>query len=236
MTALAPLRARFMRYSRRERGLVAAAVLVAILLPGYALLIDPPLKKRALLGRQLVSQQAERETLRQALAGTERDPNAALRTQLDTLQAQLRATDREFGEIQNGLVRPQHMGALLQSLLTEHRGLQLLGLRTLPVATAIDAGADRRKAEGSAERAVATAASTASAASAASDDAWLFRHGVEIRVQGSYADLTSYLQDIEALPRRVYWGAVEIDARHYPANVMTVTIYTLSLEKSWWVL
>ncbi len=231
MSALATLRARFSRQSQRERGLIAAAAIVLILLPGYALFIDPPLKKRVMLERQIVGQQAERETLRQAMAGNNRDPNTALRTQLETLQAQLRATDREFGEIQNGLVRPQHMGALLQSLLSEHRGLQLLGLRTLPVAGAADPASERRKGEGS----VAVSAA-ASAASAVADDAWLFRHGVEIRVQGSYADLTAYLQDIESLPRRVYWGAVQIDAGHYPANVMTVTIYTLSLEKSWWVL
>jgi MSHA biogenesis protein MshJ len=231
MNAWTALRTRHARLSRRERAIVAVATLVAVVLLGYALLVEPPLKRRALLERQIASQRTERDALSVALMPGSRDPNAALRAQLGTLQGQLRTTDREFGAIQNGLVQPQHMGALLQSLLTEHRGLQLLGLRTLPVSAAGDLSSDGRKAGAAPER-----AASASAATSPPEDAWLFRHGVEIRVQGTYADMTAYLQAIENLPRRVHWGSLEIDARRYPASVMTVTIYTLSLDRSWWVL
>ena len=36
--------------------------------------------------------------------------------------------------------------------------------------------------------------------------------------------------------RRVRWGDVEIDARSYPASTMTITLFTVSLERTWWVL
>ena len=230
--ALGALRARYAKLSRRERALSLAAALAIIVGLGHLLLVEPVLGQQRRVARQLEQQRAELVALRQAQSAPLADHNAALRLQLGELQVQLRTTDRAFDELKSGLVQPQHMGALLQSLLGEHRGLQLIALRSLPVAAIGEA--DARKAGASAEP--ASAAAPARAAGNADDDAWLYRHGVEIKLQGSYADMVAYLRAIEQLPRRVHWGALEIDARRYPACVLTVTLYTVSPEKSWWVL
>jgi len=34
----------------------------------------------------------------------------------------------------------------------------------------------------------------------------------------------------------VYWGELKINAQDSPAVVMTLTVYTISLEKTWWVI
>jgi len=241
--AAAALRARWLALARRERGLALAAALVLVLGLGELLLIEPPLTQRARLVREMQAQQREQQALQQALGSGVRDPNAPLRTQRDALQAQVRAAEHEFRDLQNGLVQPQHMGALLQSLLTEHRGLHLLGLRTLPVTPIGDTAgvkktlaANERTGSAAATASAAAAAPTTPMAAATGDDAWLYRHAVEVRVQGSYADMLAYLHALEGLPRRVHWGDLEIDARKHPANVMTVTLFTVSLEKSWWIL
>ena len=116
--------------------------------------------------------------------------------------------------MQNGLVQPQQMGALLQSLLAEQRGLRLLGLRSLPV-TAL---ADRPPARKATADKGAGGDKAGARRPAARDDAWLYRHTVEVEVQGSYADMLAYLRAIEGLPRRVRWGDVEIDARSLPGQ------------------
>jgi MSHA biogenesis protein MshJ len=230
--ALARLRARYLKLSRRERALVVAATLVVGAGLSELLFVDPTLRQRSLLLHQIAAQEVERDGLRKSLSAGREDQNAILRSQLVALNAQLRANDNEFRALQSGLVQPQHMGELLKSLLAEHRSLQLLGLRTLPVSsfTDVSTGAATKTAPTTA------AAAPASAAAASNDEAWLYRHAVEIRVQGSYADMLAYLRELENLPRHVHWGDLEIDARSYPANVMTVTIFTVSLEKSWWVL
>jgi MSHA biogenesis protein MshJ len=228
------LRSRYLKLARRERALALIAVLVLAVGLGELFLVEPVLRQRALLLRQIDAEKAESDNLRQRLSGTTSDTNAAMRTQLAALKTQLRATDGEFRALQNGLVQPQHMGALLQSLLTEHRSLRLLGLRTLPVTGLSEPPATAKKSAATPERVSASA--EAASAPATDEDAWLYRHAVEIRVQGSYADMLAYLQELEGLPRRVHWGDIEIDARNYPTNVMTVTIFTVSLEKSWWVL
>ena len=169
-----------------------------------------------------------------------------MRQQLDALRAQLRATEREFESLQNGLVQPQHMGALLQSLLAEQHGLRLIGLRSLPVTPLGEAALPSRKAAGKSAVAAAAPAATATTRRRATARALSSRRAattpgsiamrVEVRVQGSYADMLAYLRAIEGLPRRVRWGDVEIDARAYPASIMTVTLFTVSLEQPWWVL
>ena len=237
----ATLRARWLQMARRERGLALAAVLVVLLGLGELLLVEPALTQRARLVREIQEHKRDRQALQQHLGGGARDLSAPLRAQRDGLQAQVRAAEHEFRDLQNGLVQPQHMGALLQSLLTEHRGLRLLGLRSLPVTPIGDAGSAKKvlaaneRASGAAPGATAAAAATP-VVSAGGDDAWLYRHAVEVRVQGSYADMLAYLHSLESMPRRVHWGDLEIDARKHPANVMTVTLFTVSLEKSWWIL
>jgi MSHA biogenesis protein MshJ len=224
------LRDRWLALPGRERALLLGAAIVCVLGAGDLLLLEPALKDRARLLRQIAVQNAARQALDASAGTTARDPDATPRQQLETLRTQLRATEREFESMQNGLVQPQHMGALLQSLLAEQHGLRLLALRSLPV-TALDSAASAGKTN--AEKA---AAGKPAATDARGGEPWLYRHAVEVRVQGSYADMLAYLRAIEALPRRVRWGDVEIDARGHPANTMTVTLYTVSLDKTWWVL
>jgi MSHA biogenesis protein MshJ len=231
--ALVALRGRWLALPRRERALLVGAVIVTVLGAGDLLLLEPALKDRARLLRQIGDEKLARDALEATAGAAARDPDAGARAQLDTLRTQLRATEREFQSMQNGLVQPQQMGELLQSLLAEQRGLRLLGLRSLPV-TALGDPAGAAKKPGVGDKAGADKADATTATRG--DDAWLYRHAVEVRVQGSYADMLAYLRAIEGLPRHVRWGDVEIDARSYPASTMTITLYTVSLEKTWWVL
>src|SRR5450432_3832084 len=113
----ARLRVRYRKLARRERGLVLAAALVLVVGVAGVLLVEPVTRQRAQLLRQIDNQKSESESLRQRLGGAATDSNAAMRTQLATLRTQLPATDSEFQSLQNGLVQPRHMGALLESLL-----------------------------------------------------------------------------------------------------------------------
>lgn len=231
--ALVAARGRWMALPRRERVLLIGAAMVCLLGAGDLALLEPALKDRARLLRQIDDQKAARDALEVAAGTGAHDPDAVAKQQLAALRTQLRATEREFQSLQNGLVQPQQMGALLQSLLAEQRGLRLLGLRSLPVTALGDPAAATKKTSGDK---AAAADRTSPAGAARNEEAWLYRHAVEVRVQGSYADMLAYLRAIEGLPRHVRWGDVEIDARAYPASTMTITLYTVSLEKSWWVL
>ena len=61
----------------------------------------------------------------------------------------------------------------------------------------------------------------------------LYRHGVELVLEGGYADLLSYLRAGEALPQRVLWGSVSLKVEQHPKSVLTLRVYTISRERHW---
>ena len=228
------VRKRYAALARRERGLVMAATLAGILAFGLLFLIEPAYKQRTQLKRQHEQQQRDLDALRPQVASLQerqRNPDASTLAQLKALRDQLQLTDAEFAQVQRSLVAPHEMGHLLESLLRSHSGLQLVGLRSVPVMSVTELMSGPAVPP---VPAAAPAASGANASAPAKDAAWLYRHGIEITVQGNYADMQAYLGALEKLPRRVYWGQLKLDARKWPANLMTVTVYTISLEKTWW--
>jgi MSHA biogenesis protein MshJ len=63
----------------------------------------------------------------------------------------------------------------------------------------------------------------------------VFKHGVQITLQGSYGDMYEYLARLEKLPWHMFWSRASLSASDYPHLTLTVTIYTLSLDKAWLV-
>ncbi len=61
----------------------------------------------------------------------------------------------------------------------------------------------------------------------------LFRHGVEITLAGSYLDMIAYMEALEAMPTQLFWGKAEFEVDQYPNARLTLTLYTLSMDKKW---
>jgi MSHA biogenesis protein MshJ len=60
----------------------------------------------------------------------------------------------------------------------------------------------------------------------------VWKHGVEIRLKGSYVDLGAYLSELERLPQRLIWGEIRLQA-DYPNSEILLRIYTYSLDQAW---
>lgn len=226
------LSARFAALAPRERALLPGAVCFAILMLGYLLVVEPAYKERRSLQQRLAQDTNDLAIAQDQLTVLQaklKNPDAELRAQLGALRQQARQADDQFKKLQSSLVPAQDMSDWLSGLLQAQRGLQLVGLRTLPV-TSVTELADGKKPVAPAVAASAPAADTST------PDGWLYRHGVEITVRGSYPELVAYLQTLERMPRRVYWGELKLDAQQSPAVVMTLVVYTLSVDKTWWVI
>ncbi len=61
----------------------------------------------------------------------------------------------------------------------------------------------------------------------------LYRHGLVLELEGPYLALLAYLEDLEALPWRLYWQVLEVDAAEYPVNRVLIEVATLSLHEDW---
>jgi MSHA biogenesis protein MshJ len=212
------LNAKYAALSHREKILVAAAIILTPLLIGEMLFADPQRNRLTKLKTSIVQQSATTVELRTQLQSLQHrlqiDPDAGALAELVALKDDQVALENRLRQLDGRLVRPEQMNSLLERLLSRHAGLRLLSLRTLKPQSVLG-DIEGRKKETEGERFD------------------LYQHGVEIRLEGSFADLQSYLLQLERSPQRLLWGELKYEVRAYPKAEMRLMVYTLSADRSW---
>ena len=235
---LRQLTARFDALSLRERRMVALAVLFGGGLLGYSLLVDPHLTRQATMSKRITqakSSSAGIEAQLTVMQAQLKDPDAANRAALQQAKSRMAALDSKLRGLEGSLVSPEKMQGFLQSLLSKNRNLELLALRTLPLAPLLAPQVEEKKAEDKKAEDKKNDAKKSEAKPAAAAVPNIYKHGVEIRIAGSYNDLLIYLTELERMPSRIIWNRIVLTVEQYPRCVLTLTLYTLSLDKQWLV-
>lgn len=212
------LRARIDALSLRERGLVCLAACALLAFAGHALLLAPMEASQQALRDQLVQQRTEMAAIDEAIAGRvqafQLDPDAQARARLNSLRQEMGQLGDQLLAIEHGLVPPERMGPLVDSILRANGRLKLVSMRTL-----------------AAEPVAGPQAATEAANPAAAP--LLYRHGIEVTVRGNYLDMVDYMSALDAMPTRMFWGRAQLDVEEYPAARLTLTLHTLSLDRQW---
>lgn len=214
------LSARVDAMSLRERALIFVAVAFLVVALVNTFLLDPMWLKQKNLASQVVQQQekmkeiqAQIDALMQARSAGDNSPQ---RQQINRLRQELEEGDAYLKSNREKLVPPEKMADLLRQVLSRNENLQLRSLHTLPVTPLLEKGGAQP-----------------GAAPAAMAEAQIFKHGVEMTVRGNYLDLLQYLTALERMPTQMFWGKVKMEVVQYPAAELTLTLYTLSLDKTW---
>lgn len=206
----------------RERALIFAMVLVVAWALLSALVLDPLLAAKKHLSQETAQQQTQLQQLQTQIetiqATGKVDPDAAIRVRLSALNQQLEQGRAALKDVQQSLVAPEKMARLLEDVLTQNRNLKLVSLRTLPVSDLLEKPANTAEFRPDEKKPASPA---------------IYKHGVEITVTGSYAELTQYLGTMENLPWQMIWGKAEMQVEEYPLITLTITLYTLSTDKTW---
>ncbi len=222
------LSVRFATLKAREKYLVCAAVLAVILFGGYGVWIEPAQTRKAVAEKQIAQYKADIADLGAQVAALQaqlKDPDAASRAAIAESQQRLADIDRQLNSFGKEIVPPEKMALLLQTLLSHHRGLELVSLRTLVPLPLIPAPADKAGAKpGEPGKATATGPGN------------IYKHGIEIKVAGDYQDLMNYLGDMESSSQRLLLGRMNLVVTKYPRVELTLTVYSLSLDRTWLVI
>jgi MSHA biogenesis protein MshJ len=219
--------ARIDSMSLRERVLIflAAAFLLTALV--NTLFLDTLLAKQKRFSDQVIQQQEkikEKQAEIEALLQAQKDDGSSpLRQRLKQARQQLAEGDAWLQSNRERLVQPEDMAALLEQVLRKNSKLQLIDLQTLPATPLVESSAKNN----------ADMQKTEPAAAVAELDNQVFKHGVKITVRGGYAGLLQYLTALEGLPVKMFWGMADMKVVKYPDVEMTLTLYTLSLNKTW---
>ena len=201
----------------RERAMVFAAAAASIVFVVYFFWLNPLFAKQTALRNQISQQQnhiavidADITAKVQAYAV---DPDTAGRERLAQVRAETAKMTTELRAMEKGLIAPERNAPLLETILRANGKLQLASLKTLPV-TALggDAALDSK---------------------APKQPELLYRHGVELTVRGNYLDMINYMGALESMPTQLFWGKAQLQVEQYPTSRLTLTLYTLSLERKW---
>lgn len=235
----------------RERAMVFVAAVASVLFLLYTVSVEPLLNKQKLLRMQVKQQQNQISGIDMEIAAMAQgfvvDPDAATREKLKAVQHEIDTTSAGLMAVQKGLVAPDKIAPLLDHLLRGNGKLKLMSMKTLPVAglneamqPAAPAGPAAAPGGAAAAAAAAVAGAVAQPGAPAAGAApppkpreLLYRHGVEIVLQGSYLDMVNYMEALESLPVQLFWGKAKLDAQQYPNSRLTLTLYTLSLDPKW---
>lgn len=204
--ALTPpdLSTRWAAMSRRERLFVTAGCAAVSLLLIDRLWITPSWQDWN-QARQTRQQTLSAVQTLSADARTlqERQTLDAQQLRAELTALQARMAAAETHGLASDLVTPAQMLPLLEQLLSRQHGLTMRNLQSLGKTTLGDG------------------------------QPAIYRHGVELTVEGRYADLLDYLRALEASPQRLLWGSLQLKVLQHPQVRLTLRLHTLSTEAHW---
>ena len=219
----------------RERAMMAvASVALAGFIP-FTVALEPQLRESRRLAAQIENQGKVLATLQSdvaALAASNVDPDGVTREQIERAKRQLQELDNAMRAAGKGLVPASEMASLLERLLERNRSLRVVALRTLP-GVPLQERLRPANVDSTPAGAEAAGSPNSPAGAAPSGETGVTKYGVELVLQGNYADFSAYLEQIERMPVQMFWSKAVLDAETYPRLTLTLTLFTLGLEAAW---
>ncbi|MEZ5507501.1 MAG: hypothetical protein R3F38_16690 [Gammaproteobacteria bacterium] len=197
--------------SVRERAIIGGAIAVLLLGIFDQLLLRPWLQERESITKEQQKIRASSEQLSLQLTELEaqlaNDPNRVLQDKIAQLLERHRRLDADIARITDGMIAPEKMPALLGELLSERSGLKVQSIKTFPARQLLttEQGGDEAPA--------------------------IYRHDLELRLQGSYAQVQRYLESIESLQETLVWDVLDFTMEQYPRGELLLAVHTLSARE-----
>lgn len=149
------------------------------------------------------------------------DPNLALQNEQKALQDDLAALKSRIELRLSNLIEPSLMADVLRKVLSDYKGLQLIGARNLPVVPlkmhtpnkTVTAGANNSADKNRVE-------------------AVLFSHPFQMELKGDYFQALAFLKHLESM-QGFYWTLLDYQVEDYPSAKIILQLSTLSLEEGW---
>ena len=209
--------------SVRERSILLLAIIIAVFLVWDKLLLEPLEKQAKQVQIELKKQNKDlvrvREQQQQIIARSSADPDAKNLNQIVALKKVMQELDTQLQTMTVDLISPQQMVKVLEEVLTRETDLKLISVESLPplALTDTDAGDKEAKKKKRGKTVVPG----------------VYQHALKIEFKGSYLSTMSYMQELENLSRRFYWGSVDFTVLNYPQAHVVITVNTLSLNEEW---
>ena len=216
--------------SRRERLVLTGALVLVGLALADAWGLQPLQRETRRLNARIA--EAER-ALTEMGGGSSQSELAGIDRRIEQTRTALIGVDNTLASLDGRVVSAEAMVSQVRELLALAKGLTVLGFRNDAPVPAVN-GAERSGSSSAAASGAsmpAMASTTVSAPAARSGS--LYRHPLEVRVQGSYADITAWLARIEAQLKGIQLGGIQLESVSPGRVEARVQCFTLSKEPVW---
>lgn len=224
----------FLQLTIREQYLILLTGLVAVIFCLFYFFIDENMIENT-NNRQKI-RQLEQATQRLTSTAAEykralkEDVNKATREQIAQLETKISKTDSKLLALTSELIDPIQMRYALLELLKVKPGVtlksfELIGAQPLLTQTVLTQQAnsqyqdDQGDIENNLEQHVQESTLN------------LYRHGIKLKLSGSYFDLRDYLQQLEQLSWTFFWQDFSFTMTEYPMNEVEIEIYSLGTKE-----
>lgn len=195
--------------SEREKVLVLMTTHVVIS-SVYVLLIATPIwtpaeanrKQAAATETSVLRMQEHLKRLRES---TQIDPNAAVLDDLEKIKRQQSVINDRIHERTDTLVSQSEMTQVLENLLDQESGMELISMQNLPGENIV--------------------------LNSNFSDVQIYRHGVVLKMLTDFPSLVSYLNRLDAMNWKLYWKLLEYRVEDYPDGKLTLEVYTLNTSE-----
>ncbi len=214
---------KFLTITPREQYLVLFAGLISIIFLFYSLVIDDKLvnidklnKQTKLISSSIKSSQTTIDILQQSLS---KDPNIAIQKQIAQYENKLSSVNNELLLLTSDLINPIQMRYALIDLLKTQQSVSLLSFEVMEAEPMIT----EKDTEESTETVESTEKNDQSLT--------LYKHGIKLKLKGSYFKLRDYLSQLEKMEWTFFWQKFDYQLIEYPNSELVIEMYSLSTKK-----
>lgn len=196
--------------SARERVIIAVTIIAVIFGIYDQLVLNPFLESRDKLQQQVSSIGPEVEMIGQSIESLVKrqanDPNIKLREKIARKKEEIKTLDNVIESETRRLMDPQKMPQMLGYLLSRQSALEIESVKSVsgePIYF------DKERDE----------------------ESGLFKHELNIALEGTYYQVQGYLKHIEEMAEQIYWDDMTFETKKYPVGRLVLNVHTLSTSQ-----
>ncbi len=214
---------KYLQLSIREQYLILLTGLVILFFIIFHLFVDPTLvaNRQAAnkIERLTKSNHSIKNSVLELEAALKNNPNDEARKKIAQFETKLAKVDAKLLTLTSDLISPIQMRHALLDLLKLEKGVSLLSFELLGAQPLLENPAN------------STADGNVKSHDTNNSQLNLYRHGINIKLSGSYFELQHYLQQLELLPWKFFWQDFNFKSIAYPKSELNIIIYSLSTKK-----
>lgn len=216
----------YLKLTIREQYLIILTGIVAIAFITFYLFVDAKMIENKKSAQQILQLQSSNQSLKNSTieiqAALQRDPDEDTNNKIAQYETKLAKVDEKLLTLTSDLISPVQMRYALLDLLKLEKGVSLLSFELLGAQPLLSSEPSKK---------ISPEKKATNQNSELPVGLNLYRHGIKIKLSGSYFDLQNYLSQLEKLSWKFFWQDFNFKLTEYPTSELDIEMYSLGTKK-----